>query len=195
MKLLTFSRIWNLLIVFLFSNMMVFTTNSSFAQKSFNEADTFPLPPSNSKMMFYLQRTPNLNTVIYGLRYNSNGQINAENPIQAYWIRYTEPGHPKKDLNYIQNKFAYGVKTKQIKPDEWETRLVSYDKIKLLLKKGNNGKYNVFIDIHNQEVIFEKSYIKIDGGTFWSPNVMYIELFGRDQITNKRVSMKVYPKT
>ena len=179
----------------LISCFLLALASTSFAQKSFNEADTFPLPPSNSKMMFYLQRTPNLNTVIYGLRYNSNGQINAENPIQAYWIRYTEPGHPKKDLNYIQNKFAYGVKTKQIKPDEWETRLVSYDKIKLLLKKGNNGKYNVFIDIHNKEVIFEKSYIKIDGGTFWSPNVLYIELFGRDQITNKRVSMKVYPKT
>ncbi|MEO8933152.1 MAG: DUF4833 domain-containing protein, partial [Xanthomarina sp.] len=185
---------WNSFYVFLITGIMVFFASSSYAQKSFNEADTFPLPPASSKMMFYLQRTPNLNTVIYELRYNSNGQINADDPIHVYWIRYTEPGNPKKDLNYIQRKFAYGVKTKLIKPGEWEIRLVSYDKIKLILKKGIDGKYHVFINIHNQEVVFEKSYIKIDGGTFWSPNVIYIELFGRDPFNNKSVSMKVYPK-
>jgi len=168
--------------------------NTVFAQKNFNEADTFPLPPANKKMMFYLQRTPNINTIIYELNYKSNGQIDADEPIHVYWIRYTEPGKPKKELNYIQRKFAYGVKVRQIKNDEWEIRLVSYDKIKLYLRKGEDGKFNVFININNQWAIFEKSYIKIDGGTFWSPNVIYIELFGREPETMKRVSYKVYPK-
>lgn len=194
MKVSTLNEFWNSLIICLLIGFFSFTSNSTHAQTSFNEADTFPVPPASSKMMFYLQRTPNINIVIYELRYNANGQINADDPIHVYWIRYTEPGHPKKDLNYIQRKFAYGVKTKQINSGEWEIRLVSYDKIKLTLKKGIDAKYHVFINIHNKEVIFEKSYIKIDGGTFWSPNVMYIELFGKDPFNNKRVSMKVYPK-
>lgn len=164
-----------------------------FAQKVVNEADTFPQPPIDKNRMFYIQRTPNINTIIYELNYLKSGELNSEKPIHEYWIRYGEKGHPKKELNFIQRKFAYGVKTQLIKRDQWEIRLVSYDKVPLILQKGKDGKYHVFVQIHKKLCIFEKAYIKIDGGTFWSPNVLYIEMFGRDPETMERTSYKIYP--
>nr|WP_262483968.1 CDP-alcohol phosphatidyltransferase family protein [Chryseobacterium sp. CCH4-E10] len=68
----------------------------------YDEADQFPVPPSNNTMMFYLQRTPNTNTIVYALNYDKNNNLPENNPINVYWIRYTEPGSPKKNLNYIQ---------------------------------------------------------------------------------------------
>lgn len=163
------------------------------AQVNVYGTDTFPVPPRDQSTLFYLQRTPNLNTVMYALNFKDR-KVDADDPIHVYWIRYTEPGHPKKDLNYIQRKFAYGVKTKKTGPEEWDIRLVSYDKIKLTLKRDHKNQFKVFTRINNKDVIFEKSYIKIDGGSFWSPNVLYIELFGKDPDTGKLISTKVIPK-
>ena len=72
----------------------------------------FPIPSGNSKQLFYLQRTPNKNTIVYELNYK-NGEIDTEEPIHGFWIRYQEDGQ-REDLNYIQRKFAYGLKTKKI---------------------------------------------------------------------------------
>src|SRR5690554_3249351 len=119
----------------------------------FNEADTFPTPPANKDMLFYLQRTPNINTVIYALNYDSKGQINQDDPVHVYWIRYGESGNPKKELNYIQRKFAYGVKVNRQKENQWTVRLVSYDKIPLSLRKGVDGKFHMYVMINNELAI------------------------------------------
>ena len=173
------------------STIKTFTANNKELLK-YPGADTFPIPPADKKMMFYLQRTPNKNTIVYELNYGSDGRLDSEEPIHVYWIRYTEPGNPKKELNFIQRKFAYGVKVKKESADSWDIRLVSYDKIALQLKKGADGKYNIFTNINNKQNIFTKAFIKIEGGTFWFPNVVYIELSGIDVETGKPVSQKIY---
>lgn len=166
---------------------------SSFAQVNvYDGRDTFPKPPLTKNTLFYLQRTPNANTILYDLNVNNKGELDKENPIHVYWIRYTEPGHPKKDLNYIQRKFAYGVKVKKLSGDEWDIRLVAYDKVKLTLKKDQNGQYKVFTNINKKEAVFDKSYIRIDeGGSFWKPNVKYIEIFGHDSQTKVKDSYRI----
>ncbi len=162
---------------------------------SFNEADTFPVPPPHPDMMFYLQRTPNTNTIVYGLNFDKEDRLNAAAPIRVYWIRYTEPGHPVRDLNYIQRTFAYGVKTKQTGKDTWELKIVAYDKLPLMLRKGNDGNYHVYAHLDNKPVIFRKAYIKItEKGTFWNPDIPYIELTGTDLATGKEMVHRIKPK-
>src|SRR3954452_17345983 len=75
---------------------------------SISAQEKFPVPSGNNKQLFYLQRTANTNTIVYELNYN-NRDLDVEEPIHVYWIRYTEQGQ-KEELNYIQKKFAYGVK-------------------------------------------------------------------------------------
>tara|TARA_R110002096_G_scaffold86792_1_gene199505 strand:- start:17444 stop:18742 length:1299 start_codon:yes stop_codon:yes gene_type:complete len=155
------------------------------------EADTFPIPPKNNKMMFYLQRTPNTNTIVYALNYDKNSNLHESNPIKVYWIRYTEKGHPTRDLNYIQKIFAYGIKAKKSGKDTWDLKMVAYNKLPLVLKKGNQGLYKVYVTINKVDYVFTKAYIKVDGGSFWSPNIPYIDIYAKDEALGKEIIHRI----
>jgi len=162
-------------------------------QPAFNEADTFPVPAAYDKLMFYVQRTPNTNTIMYELNYKDNGELDEDRPIHVYWLRYTEPGVPKKELNFIQRKYAYGLKTKKISEHHWELRFVSYQKRPLHLMQATNGRYYVFASINETNAALKRVYLKIDGGSFWSPNVVYIELKGTDAATGQVIAERIKP--
>jgi hypothetical protein len=81
-------------------------TNESLAGTA---VDSFPVPKPNPKQLFYLQRTTNSNTIICDLNTDAKGQLIKDNPVHVYWIRYDEGGE-KKELSYIQETFAYGIK-------------------------------------------------------------------------------------
>lgn len=154
--------------------------------KGFNEVDTFPVPKVYDGLLFYLQRTPNTNTVMYELNIDKKtGKLDEEEPVHVYWIRYTEPGNPKKELNFIQRKYAYGLKFKRISEHHWEMRFVSTSKRILHLQKAGDGKYYVFAAVNGVNTVLKRVYIKIDGGTFWAPNVLYIELKGTEVQSGK----------
>jgi phosphatidylglycerophosphate synthase len=157
-----------------------------------NEVDTFPVPRNISNMMFYVQRTPNTNTIVYELNYKSEGVLNTSEPIHVFWIRYPEGGK-HKELNYIQRKFAYGLKTNLEAPDNWKLRMVAYPKHPLYLHKANDGKFYVFTSINDKSAVLQRIYLKIDGGTFWKPNVLYIELKGYDTKTGMPVTERIVP--
>ena len=71
--------------------------------------DIILLPcPKGSKLLFYLQRDPDANTVIYELNFRKDGSLHPESPIIASWIRYSEQGQ-RKELSGIERRFAYGV--------------------------------------------------------------------------------------
>jgi hypothetical protein len=158
---------------------------SNRAQEYFNEADTFPVPPARKDMMFYLQRTTNSNTIVYALNYKEAGYLNETSPVKVYWIRYTEKGHPIKGLNEIQRRFAYGIKSKKSGKDTWDLRMVAYDKLPLILKRGKDHVYYVFVNIKGKEYVFTKAYIKVDGGSFWMPNIPYIDIYVKDDLNRK----------
>ena len=141
---------------------------------------SFPVPPVNKESLFYLQRTPNTNTIICELN-EQNGVLDKEDPVHVLWIRYTEQKQ-RQELSFIQRHFAYGLKEKDLGNDTWELRFVSYRKIPLyLMKSPTDNKHHVYATITGRSAILSRIYIRIDpGGTFWSPNVKYLELEGVD---------------
>ena len=147
--------------------------------------DKFPVPAGNPNQLFYLQRTANTNTIVYELNYNNN-VLNAEEPVHVYWLRYTDKGQ-KEELNFIQKKFAYGIKTTSLSKDKYELNFVSYKKFPMLLMKGTNNKYNVYGTINQKQAIINRIFVKINGGSFWSPNVEYVEVKGVDPSNGKEV--------
>ena len=138
----------------------------------------FPNPPLSTHHLFYLQRTPNKNTIMCELNLES-GKLVDDEPIHVYWIRYTEQ-QQRQELSFIQRKFAYGMKSKKIAEGRYEVCFVSYKKFKILLKQGTDKKYHGFAVINNKESILTKIYLHINGGSFWSPNVEYVEVTGID---------------
>ncbi|PKV75968.1 DUF4833 domain-containing protein [Pontibacter ramchanderi] len=156
------------------------------------KADSLPVPKGIKDLKFYVQRDPNANTVVYELNRTAQGQLNETEPIHAYWIRYADGGE-QRELNYIQRKFAYGLNTKKLGKDHYELKFVSYSKLALYLRKDAAGRYNVYTTINQKEAILDRVFVRIEGGTFWVPNVLYVELKGRDATTGKAVTGRFKP--
>lgn len=157
--------------------------------------DSFPVPSGNPKQLFYLQRDPNTNTVVYELNYDANGKLDEDNPVHVFWIRYPEGG-VRKDLSYIQRKFAYGVKADLQDDGRYKLTFAAYKKKALyLMYATRDNKYHIYTTLNNKTAILDRVYIKIDpGGTFWSPNVRYIEMKGKEMGTEnvlvERITIK-----
>ena len=153
--------------------------------------ETFPIPPANAKSLFYLQRTPNCNTVICELN-EKDGVIDKDEPVHVLWIRYTEQNQ-RQELNFIQRHFAYGLKQHDLGDGSWELHFVSYKKVPLYLKKSPvDNRFHVYVNISGRQAILNRVYLRIDpGGTFWAPNVQYLELKGVDTQNGKELVQRI----
>jgi hypothetical protein len=149
-------------------------------------------PAINAATLFYIQRDPNSNTILYELNTASDGELNKDNPVHVFWIKYNERGQ-KEELNYLQRKFAYGVNVKPVDDDRYDIRFVSYKKFPMLLMKAADGKYHIFATIDNKQAILKSIFIRIEGGSFWIPNVLYVEVNGTDPLTGKEVTGRFKP--
>jgi hypothetical protein len=152
---------------------------------------TFPVPAGVTNQLFYLQRDPNTNTIIYQLNVNSAGQVDEEEPINVFWLRYDEQGQ-RKELNFIQRKFAYGLTARKLTADKYELKFAAYDKVPFyLLKSGVDKAFHVYTIVANKQILLTRVYLRIEGGTFWVPNVRYIEFKGLDAGTHAPVVTRV----
>src|ERR1700744_2681462 len=131
----------SLIILLSFTGLLLFNAGSLKAQQlnrnvpapSPND-EKLPAPPDNPNRLFYVQRSPNANTIVYDLD-EKNGKLDPEAPIHPYWVRLSAKGE-HEELNYIQRKFAYGLNVKQTGPEQYDVRFVSYKKFPLTLMKG-----------------------------------------------------------
>jgi len=172
------------------TNLLISGTDTAAASKHKKEI-IFP-EPANVPRLFYIQRDPNTNTLIYDLNTDKNGALDSKDPLHIYWIRYADKGQ-KEELNYIQRKFAYGVNTTRIKNDEYDVRFVAYKKMALTLLKNAEGKYHIFTKIDKKQAILNRIFVKIEGGSFWIPNIIYVEMQGTDPATGKELMERFKP--
>lgn len=154
--------------------------------------DSFPVPAGNPNQLFYLQRTPNTNTIVYEVNYDANGKLNEDEPVHVFWIRYPEGGM-RKELSYIQRHFAYGVKADLMKDGRYKLNFAAYKKKNLyLMYAQRDNKYHVYTTIDNKVAILSRVFIQINpGGSFWSPNVQYIEMTGMELSTGKELKERI----
>lgn len=165
--------------------------NQVYAQQNDPSPLHFPSPKNIDNMLFYLQRDPNINTVIYALNLQKNGDVNPSEPLHAYWIRYGENGE-KKELSFIQRKFAYGILAKAIGNDRFELRFIALKKQAFyLLRTSTDQKYFVLITVKDKKIKLNRLFIRIVGGSFWSPNVRYAQVEGFDLESGKPVSERI----
>lgn len=151
----------------------------------------FPVPKGISNQLFYLQRDPNINTIICELNLNAQGDPDQETPVHVYWIRYDED-KSRKDLSYIQRKFAYGIVSKPLGREQFELRFVSHKKLPMYLQKGGEDKkYHVYVTVNDKKIQIERIFLRIEGGSFWVPNVRYVEIKGINTAGNIPVNERI----
>ncbi|RDC56021.1 DUF4833 domain-containing protein [Pedobacter chinensis] len=154
----------------------------------------FPTPKNVDNMLFYLQRDPNTNTLIYALNLAENGDVNRSQPVSTYWIRYAEKGE-RKELGYIQRKFAYGILSKELSKDHFELRLVSQKAFPLYLsKRDTDQQYEVTATVNGKKIRVTRIFVRIVGGSFWLPNVKYAQIEGTDIANGKPINERITVK-
>ena len=147
----------------------------------------FPVPAGVANQLFYLQRDPNTNTVIYQLNVNGAGKIDEDEPINVFWLRYDEQGQ-RQELNFIQRKFAYGLRAEKVGPEKYVLKFAAYSKVPFsLMRWGADRAFHVFTVVNNRQIVLTRVYLRIEGGTFWVPNVKYVELKGSNPATREPV--------
>jgi hypothetical protein len=154
-------------------------------------APTFPVPSGVTNQLFYLQRDPNTNTVIYQLNVDRAGKLDEDEPVSVFWIRYDEHGE-RKDLSFIQRKFAYGLTAEKLAADKYELKFAAYNKVRFFLLKSPVDKaFHVYTTIAGKQIQLERVFLRIEGGTFWVPNVKYIEFKGLASATREPVVERI----
>ncbi|MDP4265897.1 MAG: DUF4833 domain-containing protein [Bacteroidota bacterium] len=163
-------------------------------EKIKNDA-SYPTPLKTDKLLFYIQRSHNKNTIAYDINFSTEGKINTKEPIHPYWIRFEEGGN-KAELSFIQRKYAYGLDCKLVDKDKesFIINFVCYHKRNIyLLRTGENRKYNACIYINGKLSILNKIFFKYDGGPFWFPKITYIDIFGNDLKTGAEITERFVP--
>jgi hypothetical protein len=159
----------------------------SFTYKS----QDLPIPKGVTHQLFYLQRDPDANTVVYKLNM-VNGELNETEPVAGFWIRYAEDGRIK-ELSSMQKRLAYGIQSRKIDRDKHELNFVSYPDLKLLLMKSSQDEsYHVYTAIEKQQIVLEKIFVRTNKNKIGWPSVIYIELNGKALENGKSIKHRIY---
>jgi hypothetical protein len=59
------------------------------------------------------------------------------------------------------------------------------------MKAGPDRAFHVYTAIASKQSVLERIYLRIEGGTFWVPNVRYIEFKGWNAATRQPVVERV----
>ncbi len=146
----------------------------------------------NRQTLFYIERSKNKNRVYYDANINLEGTINNEQPIDVYWINLEEEYGKRKELTYIQEKFAYGYRFTKINDRLFEIKLKAFQNRPMLLLFDSKGMAKIQMRIQKKQAHLHRVYIKaIDRGI--ATKVEYVELYGIDIVTRAEIYEKLYP--
>ena len=165
-----------------------------FRASNFKTPETFPVPKGIKNMLFYVQRSINVNTIVYELNTNQLGEINKDEPIKFYWVNYSGASDIEP-LNYIQKKYAYGLEVKLLDTEKLNYcfNFVSYKKQILYLINTGDKHYKVYSNFNGKMIIVNRIYVHIEGGGFWTPKIKYIEVQAIDPQNNEMLNEKIVP--
>jgi Domain of unknown function (DUF4833) len=142
--------------------------------------------PEEPNQLFYVQRSPNSNTVIYAARLDAKGAIQSRDPVEAFWRKFNIDGS-RQPLNFIERMMAYGVRADRIKAGAPITfTIAALPERKLTLNLDANKRPQALIQIGGRTAKLAYVYLHVvEGGLM--PDVPELDIFGTDLATGKAV--------
>ncbi|MBB6271984.1 hypothetical protein HDF26_002441 [Pedobacter cryoconitis] len=142
-------------------------------------------------LLFFIQKSPDANTVVYELNLNEDGTLCTQDPVKVSWIRYAEDGK-REELTSIERKHVYGVQSQDLGNDEYEIHLMAYTKLPLYLRRSQtDNKYKIYIKDEGLPYLLKRAFIKLDRCSFWYPKVRYIDLVAVDTANGKEILRRI----
>lgn len=160
-----------------------------YAQQLAN-APALPVP-KGKHLLFFLQTSPESHTLIYELNYNSEGILDPDNPVKGARVSYEAQGGYKV-LGQVEKRAPYGIRCKDIGNGGYEIRLSAYKKFPMyLLKSEKDNKYHMYIQDMGQQLLLKRVFVKVNGGSFWFPKIIYIDLITTNSETGIEILKRI----
>jgi hypothetical protein len=142
--------------------------------------------PEEPNQLFYVQRSPNANTVVYAAKLDAQGNLDSRAPVEAFWRKFNIDGS-KQPLNFIERMMAYGVKLSPRKKGEPVTfTIAALPQRKLTLGQDAQHHPQATMTIGNRVVKLAYVYLHVvEGGLM--PSVPQLDIFGTDLASGKAV--------
>lgn len=155
--------------------------------------EKYPQPPFADNRLFFIQRSPNIDIVVYDANVLADKTLNAKNPVHPYWIRYADGGK-KSELTAIQRTLAYGVTCHAMvgEAGSYEMNVVSYKKRKFKIMLDAKGVPIALFPINGKLAILHHVFVKIDQEGLL-PKIPWVNLYGKDPKTGVDVFEQFKP--
>lgn len=142
--------------------------------------------PNEPGQLFYVQRSPNANTVIYAAKLDAQGDFESRSPVEAFWRKFNIDG-AKQPLNFIERMMAYGVKVDAHKPGQPITfTIAALPERKLTLGMDAQHHPQATMLIGGRAVRVAYVYLQVvEGGLL--PSVPSLDVLGTDIASGKAV--------
>nr|MBI1232407.1 DUF4833 domain-containing protein [Cytophagales bacterium] len=144
------------------------------------------VPASGQEVLFSIERSLNKDQIVYFLHLDEKGCPKREDPISLLWLDNEHTGE-LVPVNWLKKKFGYGIQILSQTSDEVRFKFVSYEQKLFTLKKDVLGNYGVFATINNRMMKISHVFLKIEGGTFWKPNITEVTVTGFTESANTRI--------
>ena len=140
--------------------------------------------PDEPNQLFYIQRSPNSNTVIYAARLDGQGNPDPRDPVEGFWRKFNIDGS-KQPLNFIERMLAYGVKVQSRKPPITFT-IAALPERKLTMTLDAQRRPEALMQMGKHTVKVAYVYLQVvEGGLM--PSVPSLDVFGIDVTSGKAI--------
>jgi len=130
--------------------------------------------PNDSGQVFYIQRSPNANTVVYGTRV-AGGRIDPAAPVSGYWRRFNTDGATKA-LGGFERRMAYGVESRPIGDGTYSVSFTALP-AKTMTLRMEAGRPALFMPMGDAEAKLIYAYLDVEDGLI--PSVKGLRIVGR----------------
>src|SRR5579863_8465120 len=142
--------------------------------------------PDEPGQLFYIQRSPNSNTVVYAAKLDGKGNFDSKTPVEAFWRKFNIDGS-QQPLNFVERLMAYGVRMDAAKPGQPASfAIAALPQRKLTL--GWDGQHHAIasVQIGGRIVRLVYVYLQVDERGL-VPNVPSLDLLGFDIASGKAI--------
>ena len=142
--------------------------------------------PNEPNQLFYVQRSPNSNTVVYTARLDPQDGLDSRTPVETFWRKFNIDGS-RQPLNFIERMMAYGVKLGARKPGQPVTFTIAalpQRRLTLSLDAQHRPQATMQMDGHTVKLVYVYLQV-VEGGLL--PSVPSLDIFGVDLSSGKAI--------
>lgn len=146
---------------------------------------------ATKEQLFTLGRSTDPNEIIYEASLCQQFQFDVKNPLNVYWLLHTE-NERTKPLTWPQRKFGFGLKVSSATHSEIICHFAAFSK-RTLSVRNHHGKMKAFIMSNGREMILNRVFLQVEGGSFWVPNITQVTLYLSDPASGQKQQEHLTP--